>query len=52
VELGGAAQGLAGTDATGTFLGVMHDDDGDGVASLQLTQIAIKSQSGDACDRR
>ena len=37
VELGGAPQGLASRDATGAFLGVMHDNDGDGVPSLQLT---------------
>ena len=39
VELGGAAQGLAGPNAAGTLLGVVDDDHGDAVSSLQLAQI-------------
>src|ERR1700674_5455500 len=33
VELGGAAQGLAGADAAGAFLGVVDDDHGNGVGA-------------------
>src|ERR1700730_18341654 len=39
VELGGAAQGLAGADAACAFLGVVDDDLRDGVTSLQFAQI-------------
>ena len=39
MELGGASQGLAGADVAGALLGVVDDDDGDGVAALQLAQI-------------
>jgi hypothetical protein len=39
VELGGAAQGRAGADAAGAFLGMVDDDDGEGVSSLQFAQI-------------
>ena len=39
MEFGGAAQGLAGADAAGALLGMMDDDDGDAVSSLQLAQI-------------
>ena len=39
MELGGTSQGLAGADVAGTLLGVVDDDDGDGVAALQLAQI-------------
>src|SRR5215469_2586665 len=34
VELGRAAERLAGTDAASALLGVMNDQDGDGVAAL------------------
>ena len=39
MELGGAAQGLAGADVASALLGVVDDDHGDGVAALQLSQI-------------
>ena len=39
MELGGASQGLTGADVAGALLGVVDDDDGDGVAALQLAQI-------------
>ena len=39
MELGRAAQGLAGADAAGAFLGVVDDHHGDVVAALQLAQI-------------
>src|SRR5580704_18121176 len=39
MELGGAAQGLAGADAAGAFLGVVDDDHGDGVTALQFAKI-------------
>src|ERR1700680_3318788 len=39
VDPGGAAQGLAGPDAAGALLGVVDDDHGDAVSSLQLAQI-------------
>jgi len=39
VELGRAAQRLAGTDAAGALLSVMNDQHGDGVAPLQFSQI-------------
>src|ERR1700674_2550135 len=38
MELGGAAQGLAGADAAGALLGVVDDDHGDAVAALQFAQ--------------
>ena len=38
VKLGGPAQRLAAADATGAFLGVVDDDDGEIVSPLQLTQ--------------
>ena len=36
VELGGAAQGLAGAEAGAALPGVVHDEHGDAVAALQL----------------
>ena len=39
VELGGAAQRLAGADAGGGFLGVMDHEHRQRVASLQLAQV-------------
>src|ERR1700730_5953850 len=39
VELGGAAQGLSGAHAAGALFGMMDDDHGDAVATLQLAQI-------------
>jgi hypothetical protein len=39
MELGGAAQGLAGAHVRGGLLGVVDDDDGDGMPALQLAQI-------------
>ena len=39
VELGGAAQGLAGADVAGALPGVMDDEHGDAVAALQLAQV-------------
>src|SRR6266481_4801498 len=39
VELGRAAQGLAGTDAASALLGVVDDHHSDVVAALQLAQI-------------
>ena len=39
VELGGAAQGLAGSHAAGAVLGVVDDDHGHAESSLQLAQI-------------
>jgi hypothetical protein len=39
VELWGAAQCLAGASVTGTFLGVVDDEDGDAMAPLPLAQI-------------
>ena len=39
VELGGAAQGLAGADASSALPGVVHDEHGDAVPTLQLAQI-------------
>ena len=39
MELGGAAQGLAGADVAGTLFGVVNDNHGDAVAALQLAQI-------------
>ena len=39
VELGGAAQGLAGADATGALPGVMDDEHGDAMPALQVAQI-------------
>jgi hypothetical protein len=38
VELGGAAQRLAGADTAGALPGVMDDEHGDSVAALQLAQ--------------
>jgi hypothetical protein len=40
MEVGGSAQSLAGPDVAGALLGVVDDDDGDAVSSLQLAQIA------------
>ena len=45
VEFGGAAQGLAGADATGALLGMVDDDDGRAISPLQLAQIG--EQRGD-----
>ena len=39
VELGRAAQGLSGTDGAGTLFGVVDEDDGDGMATLQFAQV-------------
>jgi hypothetical protein len=39
VELGGAAQGLAGADGVAALLGMVDDGDGDAVAALQLAQV-------------
>ena len=39
MELGGAAQGLAGADASSALPGVVHDEHGDAVPTLQLAQI-------------
>ena len=39
VELGRAAQRLPGTSAAGALLGVVDDEHGNGMASLQLAQI-------------
>jgi hypothetical protein len=36
MELGGAAQGLARADAVATFLGVVNDEHGEVMTSLQL----------------
>ena len=38
VELGRAAQGLAGADGAGALSGMVDDGDGDGVAALQFAQ--------------
>ena len=38
VELGGAAQGLPGADARSALPGVVHDEHGDAVPTLQLAQ--------------
>ncbi len=38
VELGGAAQGLAGAEAGAALPGVVHDEHGDAVPALQLAQ--------------
>jgi hypothetical protein len=43
VEFRGAAQGLAGAEVSGTLLGVMDDDHGDAVATLQFTQEGVGS---------
>ena len=39
VEFGGPAQRLTGADTACTLLGVMDDQDGDGMPALQLSQI-------------
>ena len=46
MELGGASQGLARADVAGALLGVVDDDDGDGVAALQLAQIGEQRRPG------
>lgn len=39
VKLGGAPQRLAGSGLGGTLAGVVDEDDGEGVAALQLAQV-------------
>jgi hypothetical protein len=43
VELGGAAQGLAGADASSALPGVVHDEHGDAAPTLQLAQLSVSS---------
>src|SRR5262249_59182047 len=45
VELRGSAQRLAGADVAGALLGMVDDEDGKGVAALQLAQVG--EQRGD-----
>ncbi len=39
MELGSAAQGLAGPHVSGAFVGMMDEDDGDGMAALQFSEV-------------